>query len=305
MLASMSAEPPPTRTPVGASALVVAAFSFSVMALLARLAGARLPSLEIVFVRSLMTLVFTWILLRRAGVAWWGGPHKRLLLLRGVFGAAALTCFFYSVTHLPLAEAMVIQFSSPIFTAPLAALYLKERTTPRLVIAIVLGLTGVLLIARPASLFGGANAGLSTFVMTVAVMGAVLMSAAHVLVRRLAPVEHELVIIFYFPLVAVPATFLAVAPGWVWPSAWDWLLLLGVSLGAQGGQVYLTRGMRHVSAAATSVILYLQILFAIVFGFVFLSEVPDVWTVGGSLLILGGTLTAARWPVTAAPQVEG
>lgn len=298
MLAPMSAAPPPTLRPTGPSALVLAAFSFSIMALFTRMAGARLPSLEIVFVRSLMTLIFTGVLIWRARIDWRGGAHKGLLLLRGLAGATALTCFFYSLTHLPLAESMVIQFSSPVFTAPLAALFLKEQTSPRVVLAIVLGLSGVLLIARPESLFGGNTAGISPFVVTVAVMGAVMMSCAHVLVRRLASVEHELVIIFYFPLVAVPATLLAVAPVWVWPSAWDWLLLLGVSAGAQAGQIYLTRGMRHVSAAAASVILYLQILFAIVFGLAFLSEVPDVWTIGGSLLILFGTLTASRRPVT-------
>lgn len=298
MLPRMSTAPLPSLRPTGPTALVLAAFSFSVMALFTRMTGARLPSLEIVFVRSLMTLLFTGVLIRRARVDWRGGPHKRLLVLRGLAGATALTCFFYSLTHLPLAESMVIQFSSPVFTAPLAAFFLKEQASPRVVVAIALGLSGVLLIARPESLFGGASAGISPFVVTLAVMGAVMMSCAHVLVRRLAAVEHELVIIFYFPLVAVPATLVAVVPIWVWPSAWDWLLLLGVSAAAQAGQIYLTRGMRQVSAAPASVILYLQILFAIVFGFAFLGEIPDAWTIGGSLLILFGTLTASRRPVT-------
>lgn len=275
--------------------LVVAAMSFSLMALFARLAGEGVPSFEIVFVRSLISLALTVAFLRRLGIAASSGTHKRLLVLRGLFGFGALTCFFYSVTHLPLAEATVIQFTSPIFTAILASVYLGERASGRVWVAIVLGLCGVLLITHPEAVFGRVSE-LPTGVVLVGLAGASLTSVAHVLVRRLAPLEHELVIVLYFPLVAVPASLVSALPVWTWPTAREWAFLLAVGIAAQSGQIFLTRGMRHMSAASASVILYLQIVFAILWGLLVLGERPDGWTIAGSFLVLGGTLAAARRP---------
>lgn len=285
-----------TQSIHAARSLVLAAFSFSLMALFARLAGSGVPSIEIVFVRSLVSLLLTLALLRRSGLASWRGDHPGLLVVRGVFGFGALSCFFYSVTHLPLAEATVIQFTSPIFTGMIAAVYLGERASPRLWGAIALGLAGVLLITRPAVLFAGDASRLPAAVVGVGLAGAFLTACAHVMVRRLAPVEHELLIILYFPLVAIPASLVAAAPVWVWPSLWQWLLLIAVGIAAQGGQIYLTRGMKHTTAASASVILYSQILFATLWGLVVLGERPGPWTVAGSLLVLAGTLIAARRP---------
>lgn len=265
------------------------------MSLFVRLVGSRLPTLEVVFVRSVVTMLLTVALLLRQGGGDWLGERRMLLFLRGAFGFAALSCFYHSVTALPLAEATVIQFTSPIFTAVLAAVYLGERATPRLVVALVLGLAGIVILTRPAVLFGGTSP-LPTGVVLVGLTGAFLTSCAYVLVRRLAPSENELVIIFYFPLVAVPASLASAVPVWVWPSAWEWLLLLAVGCAAQGGQLYLTRGMKHIQAFRGSVILYLQVLFAAVLGVLVLGERPGLWTVGGSLLVLGGSFIAARRP---------
>ncbi len=280
----------------GVRFLVLAAFSFSLMTLFARLAGERIPSLEIVFARSMVTLAITLALLRRSRLDNWWGHNRWLLFSRGAFGFAALACVYYSVTHMPLAEATVIQFLSPIFTALIAWVYLGEQASARLWASIGLGLTGLTLIARPPVLFGASSSQLPAVAVAVGLAGAFLTAWAHVMVRRLANDEHELVIILYFPLIAVPGSLVFAASGWVWPSAWDGLLLLAVGLAAQGGQIYLTRGMKHVPAGRGSVILYLQILFATLWGVVFLGEQPGPWTIVGSLLVLSGSLIVARRP---------
>jgi drug/metabolite transporter (DMT)-like permease len=96
--------------------MVLAAFFFSVMSLLVKLVGARLPSQEVVFVRAAVSLVVAYGLLRRARPGNWG-RRKGLLVVRGLLGFAALSCFFYAVIHLPLADATVIQYTNPVFTA--------------------------------------------------------------------------------------------------------------------------------------------------------------------------------------------
>lgn len=276
--------------------LLAAAFSFSLMSLFVRLAGERVPSIEVVLMRGLITLVLTAAFLYRARWTNWRGTRKGLLFLRGAFGFSALACFFYSVTHLPLAEATVIQFTSPIFTAVIGSLYLKERTTSRLWAAIALGLVGVLLITRPGVVWSGDASDLPGTIVLIGLAGALFTAVSHVLVRRLAPYEHELVIMLYFHLVVVPMALASAVPVWVWPTPVEWLLLLAIGVAAQGGQVFLTRGMKHLSAAGASVILYSQIVFATLLGVVVLHERPDVWTITGSLLVLGGTLVASRRP---------
>ena len=273
--------------------LMLSALLFSVMGLLAKMAGRRLPSQEIVMVRSAIALAICVGMLARAGVRPWG-RRKGLLVLRGLLGFGALSCFFYSVVHLPLAEATVIQYTSPIFTAMLAAVLLGEKASWRVIGALACGLAGVALIARPGFLFGTASP-YAPRLVAIAFLGALLAAGAYVAVRKLAEGdgEHELVIVFYFALVSVPASIPPMAPVALWPDLREWGLLLGVGVSAQLAQVYLTRGLSHVPAASATVVLYLQIVFAAVLGAVVLAEIPEPWTVGGAVLILGGTLLVA------------
>jgi drug/metabolite transporter (DMT)-like permease len=299
--------PPPAGGPpnpgFGWRYIVVAAFLFSVMSLLVKVVGQRIASLEIVLVRSCLTLLFSALLLARGRVSPWGSHHC-LLFLRGLFGTIALSCFFYSVTQLPLAVATVVQFTNPIFTALLAAFFLRERAGGRLWLAIALGLAGVLAITRPSFLFGGEMAAaLPSGVMAIALGGALATGAAYVLVRKLASLENELVIVFYFPLVAVPG-ILAILPEWVWPTPREWLLMLGVALTAQYGQIYLTRGFHRLAAAPATVVLYSQILFATTWGLLLLGEKPALPTLIGASLVLVGTVLSAAGSRARTPPDE-
>ena len=98
--------------------MLAAAFFFSLMSLQVKLAGRRLHSSEIVFARSLLSLIFTCVLLRRARVPMWGN-RKGPLVLRGLFGFIALSCFFFALTRLPLADATVLHFTNPVMKSRL------------------------------------------------------------------------------------------------------------------------------------------------------------------------------------------
>ncbi len=275
----------------GNAQLVLSAAAFALMTLLVKILGQRLPSQEIVFVRAAITLVLSWALLRRAGVAALGN-QRGLLLLRGLFGFLGLSCFFYALTRLPIAEASVIQYTNPIFTTILAALTLGERAGPRRWLAALVGFAGVLLVVRPAALFGGHSAQLDRWAVSIALLGALMSAGAYVTVRHLSSRENPLVIVLYFPLVTLPLSLPSMLPGALWPNVNEWLLLAAVALLAQCAQVALTRGMRHVQAGAAMTVLYLQVLFATLLGALILGEIPGLWTLAGSLLILAGTVGA-------------
>lgn len=265
--------------------LVASALGFGLMALFVKVAGRTLPTSEIVMARACISLGLSWLLLRRRNLSPWG-HEKHLLLLRGVLGFGGLCCFYYAVTHLPLAEATVIHFTNPILTAVLATLLLGERSGLRVVLGLACGLGGTLLVARPPA--SGSVPTLDPWAVTVAFGGALFSAAAYVTVRRLARSEAPLVIVFYFPLVAVPAALPWVARDFVWPRGVEWLWLALVGAFTQIGQVQLTRGLRLLPAGQAMAIGYLQIVFAAVFGLLWFGEVPPFATWAGCALIVAG-----------------
>ena len=286
----------------GVRFMVLSALCFSVMSVLVKLAGQRLPSGEIVLVRAVISLALSWSLLARARISVWG-KRRGLLLVRGVFGCLGLHCVFYALTRLPLAEATVLQYLHPMFTAVLAALFLGERVGARLVACILLSTAGVVAVSRPGLLFGASAAPLDPVAVLVAVGGAFFSGCAYVVVRRLSATEHPLVIVFYSPLVTGPLTLPAVAADLVWPRGWEWLILLGVGVFTQLGQVYLTYGMRHEPAGRAAALSYLQVVFAAVWGAAFFGDVPGYWTAAGAALILTGAYVNVRHRSSPKPAV--
>jgi drug/metabolite transporter (DMT)-like permease len=275
----------------GAVFMIASALAFSVMSLLVKIAGERLPSQEIVLARALVSLVLSWWLLRRAGLSLWG-KRRGLIVARGFVGFLALACVYYSVTHNPLAEATVIQYLYPAVTAVLAVVFLGEAFPRRLLLAAPASFLGLLLVARPAFLFDTARA-LDPFAALVAVGGAALTAVAYVLVRQLAADEHPLVIVFYFPLVTVPATLPTVVSNFVMPQGMEWLVLAGVGLSTQFGQVWLTRGLQLETAGRATAMSYLQIVFATLWGGLWFGQWPDGLAIAGGLIVVASTLAVA------------
>lgn len=261
------------------------------MSLFVKLAGERLPSPMLVLARALVTLVISFAMLAHAKISPLGN-HKALLLLRSVLGFVGLVCFFYALTTLPLAEVTVIHYLNPIFTAVLAALVLKERMSAALVAALLVGLVGVTLVARPGFLFGTGSS-LPPLGVASALAGSLAAAAAYTTVRQLRKTDHPLVIVFTFSLVAVPASLPLVLPVFVMPLGieWLWLLLIGVT--TQIAQVHMTRGLALVPAGPGTAVGYVQIAFAASWGALFFDERPGLFTVVGTLLVLAAVLLVA------------
>ena len=269
--------------------MVQAALSFSAMSVFVKLATERLPVSEVVLFRAVFTLVVSYAFLRSHGLAPWG-ENRPLLFARGAVGYLALTCVFYSLSRLPLAEATTLQYLHPVLAAFIASLTLGERLSPRVGLSALLGLAGVALVAQPSFLFGDGS--LPALPLAVALLGATLTAIAYVIVRKLAASEHPLVIVFYFPFVAVPASLPAVLLDPVVPTPVEWVYLLFVGILAQAGQVYLTRGFQQETAARGTALSYLQVVFSAVWGLIVFGERPTAWTFAGGLLILASALAA-------------
>ena len=276
--------------PLGMRYMILSGLGFSLMAVCVKYASLEgIPVLEIVAARALVSLILSYADIRYKKIRVFG-QRKGLLFLRGLIGSVALVCVYYAITHLPLAEATVLQYLYPIFTAVLALFFLKEHVHWYLVFSIFLSFLGVLCVVRPVFLFGNAVQDLSYFAVLAGILGAIGSSAAYVLVRKLNQTEDSSVIIFYFPLVALPFSLIFLGTDFVVPSWSACLFLLLVGIFTQVGQIGLTKAMQTETAGRAAAFSYLQVVFAALFGWWFFQEVPDLWFATGAMLILSGVL---------------
>jgi drug/metabolite transporter (DMT)-like permease len=267
--------------------MAASAFFFSGMALLVKVASARLPTGEIVFARALITLVLSYAMVRREGLSPWGNKFLPLAF-RGLLGFGGMTGYYIALAHLPLADATTIQNATPLIIALLAWWLLGEKFGRSTTVAMVCGLAGVLLIVHPS------GAGLDTVGVIAALIAVLCSSFAYVTVRKLVQTEHALVIVFYFPLIAAPLTLPWMIASFVPPAPIDWLLLLAIGIVTQCGQVLLTRGLALERAGRAASVGYLQVAFAMLWQLIIFGELPTPWTLTGACLILGGTLIVAQ-----------
>ena len=277
-----------TESSEGYRALLASAFAFSLMTVCVKHLNERIPVAEIVFTRSVISLIITNLLIKKAGISPWGN-RKVLLFIRGVLGTAALFCVFKAIKLLPLASATIIQYSYPTFTALAAWIILGETSNKRIGLAIIIGWLGITITAQPYE--AQANfLSISFIPIIIALAGAILTALAYVCVRKLSESEHPLVIVNYFPMVSIPITFPFVLSQGILPSGIDWIWLLGVGVLTQLGQVWITTGLSLIPVARASSFNYVQVIFAALWGVLFFSEGISAGMLLGAIFILLSTL---------------
>ncbi len=275
--------------------MLVGTLFFSAMSVFAKLASERLPTMELVLARVVVTLVMSWWVISKLDISPWGN-NKRLLLARGFAGFMGLSCYFYAIAHLPLADATVIQFCNPMLAALIAVFALKERLRGWDVVATIFSMAGVVLVAQPTFLFAR-GVPLDPVAVVIGVVGAIFSAIAYVVIRRLGATEHHMVVVFYFPLVTGPASMpLLALEGLVLPEGIEWLLLLGIGVAAQLGQIEITKGFKLETAGRASSVTYLQIVLAYTWGVLLFGEYPNAISILGALLVVVGVFSVTRRP---------
>lgn len=240
----------------------------------------HIPVLEIVFIRGFLMLVFTYFVLKRNKIPVLGN-NRKILLLRGLFGVAALSMYFYSLQNIPFASAVTIMQLSPIFTTLVAIVVLKEKIKPIQLLFFAISFVGVVFIK-------GFDARISFKLLLIALGGSFLSALAYNMIRKLKDTDHPMVVVFYFPLVAVPITGVATAFNFVMPSPRDWLILLMIGVTTQLAQVFMTKSLQMEKIAKVSIVRYLTILYAIAYSYLFFEESYGLYTyIGMALVVLG------------------
>lgn len=245
-----------------------------------------LPTAQIVLFRALIALVLCLVHLRILGVAPLG-THRHLLFLRGLFGSCALIAFFWSIGHLPLATASVLQSLSPIFTALLAVVVLGERFRAAQVALFGLAIAGVLVMQ-------GTGSGGSLGAIAVAISGAALSACAYTAIAKIGKREHPLVVVLWFPLVTVPLISPIVLSVWVWPSPTQWAALVGIGICVQEAQVFMTRSFQTGPTSVVSLVTYLGLVWAGLGGALLFDEPLTFGLLVGAALIVMAVIATSR-----------
>lgn len=276
---------------LGAGFIIFGELCFASMGVGVRLVSAELPNAMIVFGRNLVGLMLLapWLLRRGVGNIKTAVPG--LHLLRAVAGISAMYCFFYAIANLPLAEAMLLKLTAPIFMPLIAMLWLHERVTGLLWIALGIGFAGVIVILEPEP--SSHWAGVSP-VALIGLLGGVLAAVAKVTVRRLARSEPTGRIVFYFALIGVSISAIPLLWQWQRPSLWALLLLLGIGAAATLGQIGLTRGLSLAPASRMGAFGYFSVVFGAGYGWLFWGEPMTLSVVVGTLLIAAAGLLASK-----------
>ncbi len=261
----------------------LSALFFCLMTVFVKIAGQQLETIQIVFIRGIITLLFTSVIIKRKKVYLWGTNHK-ILILRGIIGTVALFFVYESIQRFSLSEATVIQYLYPICTALLASLIISEDVGNQLYFAIILGFLGVYIILDFP--FINPESSLNTTNLIIAITGAFLTGFAYVIVRMASNMkESPYVIMFYFPLFTVPMSFPFAYDSWIYPSIDIWIVLLLVGICTQLGQTFLTFGYKLLPASKAAPTSYIQVPFSIMAGSVIFYENISYNFILGSIVI--------------------
>ncbi|XP_036428058.1 solute carrier family 35 member G1 isoform X1 [Colossoma macropomum] len=285
---------------------LLASVFFSVAALLVKKIEG-MHAVEISAIRCLFQMLFVIPPMIYYKTGFLGPRGMRVyLVLRGVLGSSAMILLYYAVLQMPLADATVIMFSNPVFTALLAWIFLKERCTIWDVIFTVFTLTGVILIARPPFLFGGELSGIegeytNHIKGTVAAFsGAIGAACTMVILRKMGKNAHYYLSIWYYATLGFIECVVAlfIMDEWTVPSCgWDRWTLMAIGLLGIAGQTFLTKALQIEKAGPVALMRTMDVVLAFVLQFLFLNRKPTWWSIGGALCVISSTSGVAlrKW----------
>ena len=268
--------------------LILASFFFSLMTVCVKKIDNRIPIYELVFFRSLLSLLITSLIINKKNLNPWG-KNKPLLILRGILGTIALVCIFYAIKNMPLNISTVIQYTYPIFIAMFAGILIKEKISKNIIIASIIGWLGILIILNPYQL-SSLNIELNKLTILIAFLGAISTALAYITVKKLSLTEDIFIIIKYFPLISVITLSPIVFFNWVTPNINDLIWIIGIGMFTQAGQTFLTIGLKKLPTSEAARINYLQVLFGSLWGILFFNELININFIFGAVLVLLGTI---------------
>ncbi len=269
---------PPTPHARAALLMLGSTIFFGMMAVTIRLASESLSTYQIAFFRNFFGLIALLPFLWRSGPAVLRTQQLPRYLLRSAIGVASMLCAFWAIGHLPMAQAISLSYSTPLFVTIAAVIFLQEKVRMRRWSAVIIGFIGVLVIVQP----GSTTFSLGTL---VALSAAVLSGIVAIQIKQLSRVDAADTIVLYTYLFWVPLSLVPALFSWQWPQgiAWLWVVIIGIF--GTGGQLLWTRALKLGDVSALTPISFMQLPLVAVAAWLLFDEDPSRWTVIGAGII--------------------
>jgi drug/metabolite transporter (DMT)-like permease len=243
---------------------------------------------QLMEMRTILGLLMLYPLIRASGgFSVLKTERLQLHVARNIIHYGAQLGWFFALTLIPIGQVVAIEFTMPIWTAILAAMFLGERMTVWKIVAIVLGVVGVIIVVRPAA--GEINPG-----QLIALAAAVGFGVSVAMVKLLTRTEPAVSIIFWMLVVQSVAGFFPALYVWTWPPAYIWGWAAVIAFCGTFSHYCMARALRHADATVVIPMDFLRVPLTATVGWLIYAERLDLFTVMGAALILAGNLLNLR-----------
>jgi len=252
-----------------------------------RYASDFMHPLYIVFWRSLFGILILVPWMVRQGASVMKTKRLKMHFARSITGFTSMIGIFYSIAHIPLAQAMAVNYSGPLFATLGTILLFGEAVKKRRVFALIAGFIGVLIVLRPD--VDSFNWGIGA-----AVLGAVGMAGSILFIRTLGKTEKNQAIVIYSNTLSLPFALVLALMFWEWPTLHDWVLLFIIGVMSTVAQLFMNRALIVAETSAVLPIDFLRLVFVSILGAVLFDQPIDEFMWLGGAIILCSVVYIAR-----------
>lgn len=263
--------------------MILSALSFSIMQIIVKISSANIPLMEQVFARNFITLLISLVVMVKNKERIF--PYKNniiAVLLRAIFGYLGVVTFFYATNNMLLADASVLQRTSPFWATLFAFIISKEKILKIQWLALIIAIIGSIFIIKPQM-----NSNLTTSL--IALSAAIFAGIAYAIIGSLKGKESNSLIIFYFSLISCLLS-LIYFKSFIKPNLYDLIELILIGIFAGLGQFFLTVSYKKAPVSTVSIFNYSGVIFSYIFSIFILNEILDAYSIFGTILTVSAAM---------------
>lgn len=263
--------------------LIMSVLSFSLMQVFIRLTSDSVTLFLQVAFRNLVGIFVAGWFIKKDGLSWFGSWKEQPFLFgRSVAGFLGIICFFYATRHATIADAIIVNRTGPFFTSLFSMIFLKERVSTKQWAALFIVFIGGVVAAKPT--FDS-----SAIPLLAAMISAIMNGIAYTLLAHFKGKVPTMTVIMHFSAFSVAASIPFLWNHFTIPNGHDILMLLLIAITGSAGQITITTAYRLAPASEISIYDQLGVVASLLFGWLFLNEIPAVHTLLGAAIVIGAS----------------
>lgn len=238
----------------------------------------HIPTIQLVFFRSLGSVICGLFLLKKLKISI-KGNRPPLLILRGVVGLISMFLFFKALQIMPMASAVSLRYTSPIFATLLALIILKEKVIPWQWLLFLVAFGGIVMLK-------GFDSRISTLGLGLTVVSALFSGCVYVIIRKIGKSEHPIVIVNYFMMVSLLVGTIGILFTWIQPTLLEWFLLLCMGIFGFGAQYYMTVALQLAETNVVAPFKFMEAVFTLMVGWIIFGEYQSIVSILAMAIIV-------------------